>query len=601
MGNYYDRTRNADTTTEVLLGLGFLLVAAAVVFARQNPPSGYEQSIYSSTPLIVWGLIAVALVTAVSIAMYRNTKQAVTLGLALGGTTMTIITALPIIRGYYFFGGADSLTHLGWTKDLASGEVDPASLFYPAYHSISLCLSRLLGISPEHALMFAMVILFVPFLVFVPLTAWIMTGDTRATAIAGIASWMVMPVNNVATHMVPHTNTLALFFAPVLLFVAVAYFHQSSERDGLTPIGGLLAILSAGYVILHAQHAVNLLLVFGAICGVQFVIRRYRSDHPIAKHRPLYAPTMVLATFVFIWMGTHETATRAAQTTFDNLLQGDVGAVSEVTQRTSSLLTIGAGITEIFLKLFLVSALFALLTGGYLYFSGLRNGEDVGRFNYTTYLIVALVPLTVLFGVYFMGTPKMAFRQYGFIFVLITIISGVAGTWLLGRTESLTAVARPMMAIILVACLLVSLTTVFASPFIHKPTPAVSEQSMAGYQTTFDHRVTDVPIATLNDDPTRFSDGIYGVSGTSPGGIVGEGDGTVATDAFNTGDFPSGYPTDSYYLALPASDVQTQLEVYRQLNYEQVGLEALQSSANADRVVSNGEYRLYLISDESGS
>ncbi|MHB9288003.1 hypothetical protein ACKVMT_13290 [Halobacteriales archaeon Cl-PHB] len=596
-------TRRGDTVVELALGLGFLLVAAAVLLARRAPATGYERSIYASTPGLVWGLLSVALFVAVSVAVYRNTDRAVALALGLGGLAVTVVSALPIIRGYHFLGAADSLTHLGWTKDLATGVLDPSTLFYPAYHSLSLGLGRLLGIPLNHALLLAMVALFVPFLVFVPLTVRLVTGEPRAAAFAGIASWMVMPVNNVATYMVPHTNSLALFFAPVVLLATVAYLRQAggSTHRGVTPVGALLGVLLAAYVILHLQHAVNLLLVFGAICGVQFVYRRYRSDHPVAQHRPLYAPTAFLGFLVAGWVATHDTATRAAEITFENLLSGDVGAAAEIGQRSASLLTIGAGLTELFVKLFLVSAVFAAITGVYMLLAD-RNAIDVYRERraLVRYAIVALVPLTALFVVYAVGTPKMAFRQLGFIFVVVTVVSGLALAWTFDRLDSLTVVGRPAVAVFLTMCLLVSLMAVFPSPFIYRSSPGVSEQSVSGYETAFDHRDPGIPLASLATEPTRFANGIYGTTTSASMDVSGGGDGVVNASMVNRGS-PAAYPADRYYLALTDADVETELVVYEQLNYDRESLQAFRSSTHSDRVLANGGYELYLVTNATGS
>lgn len=606
MGRLRSRSRRPDARTELVLGLGFVMVAAAVLLARASPATGYERSIYESTPRLVWGLLGGALLIALGVAVYRESDRLVAIALALGGTATTVISALPIVRGYHFFGAADSLTHLGWTRDIASGAVDPHSLFYPAYHSLSLGLGRLLGLPLEHALLVAMVVLFVPFLLFVPLTVRVMTGDTRATAIAGVASWMVLPVNNVATHLIPHTNTLALFFAPVVLFAAVAYMHQSSDRGtdrlAVTPIGALLAVLSAGYVILHAQHAVNLLLVFGAICGVQFVFRRYRPGHAIANHRPLYAPTVLLAGFILAWVATHETATRAARITFDSIFRGEIGAASEVAQRSGSLLAIGGGILELFAKLFLVSALFAVLAGGFLLLADIGSIDLEGELRgYMVYVTAALVPLTLLFAVYFLGTPKMAFRQFGFVFVLLTAVGGVAVAWVTGVLESEIGIGRTAVAVVLVACLVISLLTVFPSPFIYKSTPTVTEATVSGYETTFDQRAADVPVATLNSRPSRYADAIYGTVESASMDVSGAGEGALNASGVDRGDPAAAYPADSYYFALTAADVQTELVVYEQLNYERAGLRTMKSSPRTERVFSNGEYRLYLVSNETGT
>lgn len=605
MGSEHTGSGRWHAGIELVLGLGFLMVAAAVLLARSAPATGYERSIYAGTPGAVWLLVGIALTIAAGAVVYHASHRTLVIGATLGATTMTVVMSLPIVRGYHFFGAADSLTHLGWTRDLAAGVVEPHSLFYPAYHTLSLGLSHLLGLPIEHALLLGVVVLFVPFLVFVPLTVQVMTGDIRAAGMAAIASWMLLPVTHVATHTVPHTNTLALFYAPTLLFAAVAYVCRAPTGEGhaiVSPLGALLAVLSAVFVILHSQHAVNVLLVFGAICGVQFATRRYRPEHAVARHRPLYAPTALLGGLLVAWIATHETATRAASITLRSLFRGEIGAAAEVAQRSGSLLAIGAGVLELFTKLFLVSALFAAVTGAYLLWN-LRDGIDVGDDHraHVLYLTTALVPLTMLFGVYFLGTPKMAFRQFGFIFVLVTVVGGVAVAWLDRAVGAELHLGRTAMAVILAACLVVSLLVVFPSPFIYKSTPVVTEASTAGYGTAIDHRADGVPIATLNTRPSRYADAIYGTVASESIDLAGTGESAMNTTAFNRGEPTAAYPDDPYYAALTTADLQTELGVYDELNYDREGLRTFRDSRAVDRVFDNGAVDLYLVGNGTGA
>ena len=200
---------------------GFLAVAIAILVARANPATSYEASIYTGTPTITWIGFGLALAVAVSTALVcRGREQA--LGIVLGGTTVTAIASLPVIRNYRFIGMGDALTHLGWTRDIVEGQMAPHELFYPAVHTIASVFHFVGGIPIERALLFSVIVLFVPFLIFVPLIVREIAGDGAAIGIAAIVSWMVLPVNNVATFMSVHTNSNALFLVPVVVFGFVA-------------------------------------------------------------------------------------------------------------------------------------------------------------------------------------------------------------------------------------------------------------------------------------------------------------------------------------------------------------------------------------------
>lgn len=235
---------------ELTLGAGFLAVALAVLVARASPATGYEVSVYGGTPLLTWALLTVALVTATVVIVRPSSERSTTVASILGGSAVTAVVSLPLIRGYYYYGATDSLTHLGWARDISAGAIEPYSLLYPGYHSVSVALARFAGSSLEQALLLTTVAFFVVFLVFVPLTAKLITGSTRVMGFAAICSWFVLPINNVATHLMPHTNSLALLFLPAVLFVLLLFLRSSEPglaSKNFRPTGVVLAALARSY------------------------------------------------------------------------------------------------------------------------------------------------------------------------------------------------------------------------------------------------------------------------------------------------------------------------------------------------------------------
>lgn len=604
MGWEYSQTRRTARSTELMLGAAFLAVVAAVFVARESPATGFERSIYASTPLFTWVFLGVALLVATSVATSTEVDRFGRVALVLGGTAVTAVLSMPIIRGYYFLGGADSLTHLGWTKDLAADVLDPHALFYPAFHTISVAIGRLAGISFEHAVMLTTVVLFLPFLVFVPLTVKAVTGDLRAAAVAGVVAWLVLPVNNIATYVIPHTNSLALFYVPVVLYAVTLYLTGDTQRQttvfGVSAIGVVLAILNAALVVLHPQHALNVLLLFCAISVVGAVIRRIRPSHPVASHRPLHVQTGLFLLFIVVWIATHETANRAIDATLGSLLDASVGAGAEVAQRGPSLIAVGGSLAEIFAKLFVVSAVFALLTAGYLLAVQVRSIEaDRSVRGLAVYFTAGFVVLTIPFALYFLGTPKMAFRQLGFIFVLATITGALGLASLLDRARQTVPSGRRIVTVALVVCLALSLLTVFPSPFIYKTTPGVSGQEMSGYETAFELQESDVPFATLGSPPYRFSDAIYGTTESKDMDLSGPAEGRLDSGAVNDRALGRAYPSGTYYMVLSRPDIETQVGVWNQLHYDRDALGAVASDPSANRVVANGEFELYVVTNET--
>ncbi|UHQ95330.1 hypothetical protein [Haloterrigena alkaliphila] len=587
------------STFNVTVAVGFLAVALGILVARANPATSYEPSIYAGTPLITWFGFALGLAIAVATALTcRGREQA--FGIALGGMTVTSIISLPVIRNYHFAGMGDALTHLGWTRDIIASEMAPHQLFYPAIHTIATVFHYVGGVPIERGLLFGMVVLFVPFLIFIPLTVREITGTDAAVGLAAIVSWMVLPINNVATHMGIHTNSNALFMVPVVIFAAIAYLRRRATIErlpfGLSPFSALIYLTGIGLLLVHPQQMVNVVILIGAISVVQYFARRQFSDHPVLDHPTMYAHTVVLGGLFAIWAVSNERFRDALTGLVVGVLTEDIGGGAEVDQRGTSLTEIGGSLGELFVKMFLAATVVGLIVGVFLLLVWLgRSRLDSETRPFVNYLSFGLVPLTGMFVLYFVGTPTMAFRQVGFIYVVLTILAGIALAYGFGGLSNL--VSRPasntVAGVLLGTCLVLGLMTVFASPIIYSPTQHVTNEQMSGYETALTHGDVDRPLVGMGYDPFRFDHGIKGVEGEDSPTAARTASGTIDEEAFGSGEYDRAYHDVSYYFAVTNFDRVREFQVYEELNYDRESLEELETYDGADKVVSNDEFQLY--------
>ncbi|WP_049923636.1 hypothetical protein [Halopiger djelfimassiliensis] len=589
------------TTLDVTFAIGFFAVAVGLLVARANPATSYEASIFTGPPTVVWIGFALALAIAVGTTLAcRGRQQAI--GIGLGATTVTAIVSLPVVRNYRFIGMGDALTHLGWTRDIVNGALQPHELFYPGVHSIAAVFHFVGGIPIERALLLTVVALFVPFLVFVPLVVRGVTGDGLAVGCAAIVSWMVLPINNVATHMGVHTNSNALFLVPVVLFAFVAYLRRRATIErlpfGLSPFSVLVYLTGITLLLVHPQQMINVVVLVGTVAGIQFLARRRFDDHPMVAHSTMYTPTIVLGAAFALWAATNERFRNAISGLVEGILSADVGAGAEVGQREASLTEIGGSLGELFVTMFFEAALIGAVVGLFVLVMWLGWTEtDRETSSFVTYLALALVPLGGILLVYLLGTPTMAFRQIGFIYVVVTILGGIALAHTIGGLSRVitTPGANAVAAVVLGACLVLGLLTVYASPLIYSPSQHVTDEMYSGYESGLDHAVDDRPIAGLGYDPYRYDHGLYGLERDQPLTSAGTASGEVDPEAFEAGNYSGAYHGSQYYFAVTEFDVTREVDVYRQLHYSDASLEALERQPTADKVVSNDEFELYAV------
>src|SRR6056297_1642396 len=163
-------TRVGRLSSRLLLTIGFAALSGAPLAAHQAPATAYELSLYRATPTLVWVGLAVAFLTSLVVSATAPSRLLRRIALTLGGASTLTVVALPVLRGYYFYGSADPMTHLGWARDISAGILDPASLFYPGLHTTAVILHETLGYPIRLGILVVILCFAAVFLVFVPLS-----------------------------------------------------------------------------------------------------------------------------------------------------------------------------------------------------------------------------------------------------------------------------------------------------------------------------------------------------------------------------------------------------------------------------------------------
>ncbi len=583
------------------LVVGFCALAVGVFIAHTSPAHGYELSIYRASPLLFWAGASLALLLGIAVAVsapdwYR------TLGLVLGGTTTLVIASLPLIRGYHFYGPGDSLTHLGWAKDIVSGAMPAYSLLYPGTHSIAIVVHEVTGIPLTQAMLVMVSAFVLVYLLFVPLAVGAVVDDDRAVTYAAISGFLLLPINTISVFIMPHPTSQAIMFLPLVLYLMAKYVTLSNPRRVPllgTGAGALLALASIAVVVVHPQQAANVILLFGGVIIVQFIYRLFREEHAIAHHRTLYSQTFFLAAMFLAWSPFHQRSGGAVKALINSLLS-DPTAGADSAHAAASLAQLGGSIRLLFLKLFLVSFVFLLLAavlmlGGLL---GRVRGTDTNAFS--KYLAVGTVPLFVLFVAFLVASyGQFHFRVLGFLMVPVTMLGAIAlarGVDTTGRKLPNDGLMSGFVVILFAIMLVLSLVTIFHSPYMYQTSGQVSEGEMTGFSTALTHR-GDVKFTGLRASGKRYSDGILGYEASRRADFRGDGiyGNYNATEKNFTASRLRTVFDGPRYLPITAAARAQELSVYHGLRFPRRGFRTLESQPGVDRVQSGGGFDLYYI------
>ncbi|MFC6733672.1 hypothetical protein [Haladaptatus sp. DYSN1] len=597
-------TRSRGRVSKLALTVGFVALYVGLVSAYNAPATGYELSIYDATPVTFWAGMAIAMFVALVVAwQVRPENHIRKLALALAVLSIVSIAGLPIIRGYFFVGAGDSLTHLGWMRDIGNGILDPVYFLYPGIHTSALFIERVAGMQLERATEFLVLAYFVTFVLFVGLTVQAIAKTKYAVVFGIFAGLLALPINNISVHLQPHPSTEAILFLPLVLYLTVRYLTNRERAISMgplaiTPTAIVLAVALAGILLIHPQVAGNVILLYLSVVFLQFLFRQLRGEHAISKHRPLYAHTVYLIGIFALWAPRNPRTTQTLDTIVNAILFG-VSGTGAIDQRGASLSAIGGSLGELFFKLFFVSVVFlglaSLLMGLNLRKTFERSyPSSDGLIKYLTLSMIPLGGMFLLFSLLQGSTQR--FRYLGFIMVLITILGAVmlawAFEWLSTRTSTRMVKGAAVVAFALMLPL--SAMTVYASPYIYQPSGQVSEMQMHGYGTAFDYQADGIPYTGIQSGPERFVHAHYGTPFVNEDEFVPGAAAVVPQSTFDGGTLLGFYDEQRYIIF---SEVTTQLEidVYKGLRYSEAGFDQLDSTPGIAQVHANGEVRVYLL------
>ncbi|WP_440991907.1 hypothetical protein [Haloarchaeobius baliensis] len=586
-----------------LLAVGYVALGGGAALAHGSPARGYELSIYGATPPGFWLGIATALVTAavagLSPGVTRSRRLAATGLVVLSGVSLA---GVPLLREYYFYGSGDSLSHLGWARELAGGSLSPYQLLYPGVHELTVVLGSVTGVTFRLTMLWVVLLFATLFVLFVSLSVRLLSGRDEGLLVGAFLGLLFVPINVIAMHMLPHTSSQAVMYAPFVLFLLFVYLEQDGWRPARNPttaVGVLLALASLSVTLVHPQQAANLLLVFATVAGIQLLARVLFPESTAASQRPVYVQTIIFALAFVVWAPRFQRVGGNTSSIAYNLVYGSGGGSEVVTQKSTSLTAVGGSVPELFVKLFLPDVVLSLLaaTAIALAFLGRSTAADAARTQFARYLGVAFVPLTGLFLLMFLGGPgDMYFRYQGLLMVPVTILGGVALVRWLGTDglgDQFPVPARVLMACLLLALVPLGVPALFGSPYVYQSNSQVTELDYEGYSHAFDVRAEGVEFTGIRGGPQRYVDAVYGTEQARNRLEFPGYEDAVAGPTFERG---LGYEFNrDRYFTVGDGGYRREVVLFEGLRYNATGFAKLETDPGVNRVSSNGGLELYYL------
>ena len=634
-----DAADRDDRTRTLALAVGFFALAIALLAAHGDPTTAYELSTYASTTPTFWAGVGLSICAGVVVALDDDTPprlRSAAMALAAGG--VLAIVSIPVIRGYFFHGYADSLSHLGWARMMA-GEIpgaslSPTELLYPGIHATSVAIAGATGVPLTRAMMLVVVVYTTAYVIFVPLCVARLSRDRMAPVVGTLAGLLLLPINNVSVFNMPYPTGQAIYLLPLLIFLVLAFVRpDAAERRGLR-WGTLLALVSLAVLFVHPIVAAPALLALATMAALQSAYRRWRPDHPIAGDRRLHANALLLGGAFVLWAQRFPRVREQQSFLIEGLFFGGQQVADEVTGRTDAFAALGTGIAELYVKLFLVGTVFALLAAfvGLAGLLGRLDDDGAHRVAGIEYLTVGTVPIVGAFLAFFLASLSvLPFRFLGVAMVTATILGAVAIADGLPSaasrfsdgfqsTSSRFSVGLPSIsfrtpvglpsasafpsrrtvlravALLFLGALLMQMAIVHMSPYVYRGSIQVPERAYVGHEVAFEHRDPAIAWAGPRGGPSRYVDAIYGTSAndTTPGGqrFVGL-ESSVPFDVFGH-NVTDHYGSDRY-VSYTRANVRIEAGMYEGLRYSRTEYANFETARGIHRVQSNGGFWLYYV------
>jgi hypothetical protein len=587
----------------MLLLLGVSTVVLAVTVAIGAPAETYELSLYGSTPSMVWIGVAIGLTVAVSVAFAAESRRVRGLATFLGAFSAITVYALPALRGYYFYGTADSLTHVGIARDIASGRTSALEVIYPLEHLLAVVFHEFVNMSLHQALFAATLLFPVLFIGSTALLFRAITDDPQLQVIGTFSAMLFLPLNLIGMYPYPFPSAQAAFFVPVVLYLFVLWLWEDTVGT-LAAVGcGFLALL-----LLHPQQTMSLLLLFGGLLTADTFVRyRVYGALPTNLGRvSLMYGGMIVA--LFGWSIPHDLFVWASSSLFEQLLTPD--GPTYVSAKAGAIVAIAdESLLVFFLKLFGVSFTYVLVTGVVVL---LALKSAIGRLS-TRYrtpsqfnqldrihvlLVISVTPVIGLATLYLISgdNTNQAFRYIGFSSVVLTVTGAIGLHRLLSATSRVSRHrAKLIVGPIVLIFLLSSVMTVHPSPYLVTGSAQVTESQVVGFQSAFEYQEDEVLFTEtyVSAGVYRYVDYHYGHRYEGTGQYVKAEGYSPVDDHYYDRSLQT--TLDRRYITLTCTGRQVNTKLYDGARFSLRDFKYIETEPGIDNPISTGCFDLYRV------
>ena len=503
---------------KVVLIFLFLLLSVALIITWNTPATGYESSIYRSTPLILWVSLIASVIVGIALVVVAIAKNELDrsslwkIGFLLIFLSYAVCLALFIIRGYYMWCmTGDPAHHIGWIKEILGMGHTPTSVIYPATH---IYLSEIIFIT-DLDLVFLHKIVPLVFgllcILFMYVFARALFSKPAEALLAGIISCSL--AFGYYLNLTP--NGLANLFLPLALFLVVKYLQHKAW-----PWAVALSAVVLLYPVFHPVPTVFLGMVFLTLWIPPILPEVIKALHEkkigdfnfnrLDLRSMLPFLVLLLIWFIF-WISLFSMWDWTVKSMYRTIcLEQEPSAMLDLVNQISYAQGYGYNVIEQVIRrlwapiiLFVLSVISLPLLWGN--FSQGRHDERLFAFYGPLGVVALVMPALYLFNLAF-GPLRLMF----YISMLGTIFAAYFFAYLLTGERKGSGLQRSSLKTTFVILVIASLflggvLNLYPSPYNLTQSYQTTQSEVAGMAYIYEYRDTDIPLSGITIAPGRFA------------------------------------------------------------------------------------------------
>lgn len=346
---------------KLMASLGFISTVLALLTARNSPATGYESSIYQSTPPLVWVCFIFSIAIGIGLAVYQTSSQGNldniwVLGFGLIVFSSIAVLSLHIIRGYALLDAAgDTGAHLGMIRGTLTNGHASGQNYYPITHIGITQFSLVTGWDYLVLQKWAVPIFGLLGVTFIYYLFKSILTDKRQAVLASLAGVALLDFNSVYFT----SNSLANLFLPIPLYFMIKSLTQEMLQWKILLLGGVFLL-----VPFHPVPALAFFLTALSLWVSEKTLSLSVGNSAQARSTE-FRPDLTLWLLLFVWSITWISSFAIWEGTLRNLYtlitEGGQTQMTSLTNQAWLAASKGYSVALQFFKLYAVTATYIAL------------------------------------------------------------------------------------------------------------------------------------------------------------------------------------------------------------------------------------------------